>query len=122
MLHIIAPVILLTGLISQVLLWNYDFNKEDRKKFKQLLGIPIPASKALPAERDDSDPSKSEDIFFDGWTHVPENCPGCYRGSIILWHRHVCDDVVQAGVQGKLSQVIYPLMNIWQNVVDKNTA
>eukprot|EP00092_Neocalanus_flemingeri_P029718 GFUD01032266.1.p1 GENE.GFUD01032266.1~~GFUD01032266.1.p1 ORF type:complete len:659 (-),score=121.63 GFUD01032266.1:313-2289(-) len=122
-LYIIAPILLLVGLISQVLLWRFEFKKKDKQKVRQAILMhkkdATDGLRQLSAESD-CDPSMAADIVFDGWRHVPENCPGCENGT--CWHRHVSDDVLEAGVQGRLSQVIYPLMNIWQNVVDKNTA
>jgi len=125
-LYIIAPILLLIGLISQVLLWRFEFKKEDKEKLKQNIGIHkkdvTDGMRQISSESEDYDPSKGADISFDGWRHDSNNCPGCDDENVSSWHRHVCDDVLQAGVQGKLSQVIYPLMNVWQNVVDKNTA
>jgi len=124
-LYIIAPVILLIGLISQVILWNYDFSKSDKEKVRK--AIKIKKKKDEPdiarqfcVDNEDNESLDTEEIQYDGWTHVPNQCPACDDGG--AWHRYVCDDVLQAGVQGRLSQVVYPLMNIWQNVVDKNTA
>ena len=123
MLYIVAPVILLAGFISLVILWFTEFKKTDKEEVKKAIGIHKKDSTDGPkisVESEDYDPSKAADIIFDGWRHVPEDCNGCNEGT--SWHRFVCDDVLQAGVGGRLSQVIYPLMNIWQNVVDKNTA
>ena len=58
--------------------------------------------------------------MFDGWTHEPKDCPCCNGED--EWHRYVSDNDLQAGIQGRLGLIIYPLMNVWQNFVDKNTA
>lgn len=121
-LYIIGPILLLAGLISQVLLWTFEFKTEDKEKIKKSMGLhkkdAVDGMRQVSKESEDH--TCSADIVFDGWRHDPENCEGCNGGE--LWHRHVNDNELQTGVQGKLSRVISPLMNVWQNVVDKNTA
>jgi len=124
-LHIVAPVILIIGLISQVILWIYEFSKRDKEKVKKAIKINkkddvTDFTRHVSVESEAVSSLNTEEVQYDGWTHVPDKCPACTGES--SWHSYVCDDVLQAGVQGRLSQVIYPLMNIWQNVVDKNTA
>ena len=121
-LYIIGPILLLAGLISQVLLWTFEFKTEDKEKIKKSMGLykKDAVDGMRQVSKESGDHTCSADIVFDGWRHDPENCEGCNSGE--LWHRHVNDNELQTGVQGKLSRVISPLMNVWQNVVDKNTA
>ena len=37
-----------------------------------------------------------------------------------VWLEYKYDEALGAGIQGRLNQVIYPLLNIWGNWVDKN--
>ena len=39
-----------------------------------------------------------------------------------VWHKYTYDEELGKGVQGRLNQVIYPLLNIWGNWVDKQTT
>eukprot|EP00092_Neocalanus_flemingeri_P072724 GFUD01089589.1.p1 GENE.GFUD01089589.1~~GFUD01089589.1.p1 ORF type:complete len:607 (+),score=82.28 GFUD01089589.1:254-1822(+) len=123
-LHIITPVLLLAGLFSQILLWTMELKGRDKDKIRNSIGMnkkgPTDGLKQLSLESDDYDPSEGPHIVIDGWQHDPVECPGC--DNICSWHHYRPDDVLETGVQGRLSQVIYPLMIIWQNVVDQNTA
>ena len=67
----------------------------------------------------DSPVSSDQDDVVDG---LPGEVPGWqYVDSRGTWHRYKYDEQLGAGVQGRLNQVIYPLLNIWGNWVDKNT-
>jgi len=122
-LYIVGPVLLIIGLISQVLLWMFECKTEDKEEIKTNLGLhkkdALDGIRQLSNESEDCE-CDIGDAVYDGWCHDRVNCAGCQLGT--GWHRHVSDDVLQSGVQGTLGRVIYPLMNVWQNVVDKNTA
>jgi len=122
-LYIIGPVLLLTGLLSQILLWMFEFKTEDKEQLKQNIGIKKKKDAVdglRQVSTDTTDHTCTADVLYDGWRHDKAHCEGCHDGG--LWHRHVDDNVLQSGVQGYLSRIIFPLMNVWQNVVDKNTA
>ena len=63
---------------------------------------------------------------MDGNDPVPDipglKYSGFDRQNTNTWHRYTYDEELGKGVQGRLNQVIYPLLNIWGNWVDKNTA
>jgi hypothetical protein len=121
-LYIVAPVLLLTGLTSQVLLWMFEFKTEDKETLKKNIGLnkkdAVDGLRQL--STDSEDHTCTADVLYDGWRHDKRHCEGCHDDS--HWHRHVDDNVLQSGVQGSLSRILFPLMNVWQNVVDKNTA
>ena len=52
---------------------------------------------------------------YEGWRFVETDTSG-------RWHKHVYDHNLDAGVQGKFNQIIYPLLNIWESFGDKNIS
>ena len=104
-LQYVVPTLLSTGLVSQMLLWLF----EERKILTDIMSPDGP----------DSPVSSDQDDVVDG---LPGEVPGWqYVDSRGTWHRYKYDEQLGAGVQGRLNQVIYPLLNIWGNWVDKNT-
>ena len=66
------------------------------------------------------DPVQPKVAKFEGWIHDSDTCLGCLKGE--EWHKHNGDKDLQGGVQGRLGHIIAPLMNVWQDFVDKNTT
>ena len=91
--------ILILGFISVVLAWNLTRKDEEEE------GVNFVEPKVAK---------------FEGWIHDSDTCQGCLKGE--EWHEHKGDKDLQDGVQGKLGHIIAPLVNIWQNFVDKNTS
>ena len=119
-LKYIAPILISIGLLSQVIIWwfeeraviQWDKNKGFVHKAENIL------------TQDEVDDATLDWTYkprhYEGWTHLDEDkCPGCtHRG---MWHKHAyCES--QVGAQSKFSQIVYPLLNIWENFGDKNTT
>ena len=60
---------------------------------------------------------------MDGNAPVPDIPGWKYSGfDQQTWHKYTYDEELGKGVRGRLNQVIYPLLNIWGNWVDKQTT
>ena len=119
-LNYVAPIILVIGLLSQIIIWVFETNqpKKTRTKDKSL--------KIQLTEYEDDDVLDAVDAAevknyrIEGWRHAEDDCPGCRsQGS---WHRHVYDESQASRAQSNFSLIISPLLNIWENFGDKNTA
>ena len=97
-LKIIAPVILIAGLISLILLWNMDFKRTDRKEINRGIksAIAIKTKDAVDnAKR--SSVTSCEDFKtgeFAGWRHQVSDCPACISEEDEpgpTWHRYAHD-------------------------------
>ena len=119
-LNYVAPIILVIGLLSQIIIWFFETNqpKKTRTKDKSL--------KIQLTEYEDDDvldavdAAEDKNCRIEGWHHAEDDCPGCRsQGS---WHRHVYDESQASRAQSNFSLIISPLLNIWENFGDKNTA
>jgi len=93
-LHIVVPLIITLGVVSLLLLLTMDFKTVSTK---------------------DSLTSWMEN--YPCWTHSP-HCKGCRNMS--GWHMFESNNCSKQGLIGCLSRTTFPLINIWQNAMDKN--
>jgi len=127
-LNIVAPIILIIGAISQIIILCFEDTKViDVKTVKKVLsneGI------QLQHQQESNDEDVQDGIMsrymqprhYPGWQHVePDQCNGCNMPDG-TWHKHIYDDEGPNRVQGKFNQVVFPLLNIWENFGDKNTT
>jgi len=111
-LQFIIPILLSVGLLSQMLLWLF----EEKEFLNEILspGSPGEISTQVSKEEDSVDGGPPQ---VPGWTYFRSKVSG---GQVWLEYRY--DKTLGAGIQGRLNQVIYPLLNIWGNWVDKNLS
>ena len=66
-------------------------------------------------------PINEQEIFtVDGWKHNETKCEGC--NGKCTWHLYEVDDKEDNGKWRKLRRMLYPIINVWESVVDKNTG
>ena len=104
LLNIIIPIMLALGLIIQIWLlyeerkgWNQNGKNEEVEEYKEMKHPPP----------------------YRGWIHDQSKCPGCSSNES-HWHRFIVDQTQFHHTQGKVYQMFYPLINLWENFVDKN--
>ena len=108
-LHIIVPILLSVGLLSQFLLW-------------------LSAQSTYPDAEDDQEDLSP--INLEEWKHQEQDCDGCARRNTTesirrklkvppgRWHRYTYDRKLGEGVQGWVHQVYYTLCNFWSHWLD----
>ena len=103
LLDSIIPLMLTLGFIIQVWLlyeerkgWNQNGKDEEAEEYEEM-----------------KPPSP-----YRGWIHDQSKCPGCSNES--YWHRFIVDQTEFHHTQGKVYQMFYPVINLWENFVDKN--
>ena len=96
-LHIIVPILLSVGVLSQFLMWlSAQYTYSD----------------------DDDDDQEDEIVSLEEWLHQEEDCDGCDKKQTTRWHRYTYNKDLGEGVQGWLYQVYYTLYNFWQHWLD----
>ena len=105
-IHYVAPVIIILGTISQIIIW---FTEERPIKIKDVVHM---AQDIVSYQKQASPVHRT----YEGWQY--EDTVTYADNS--KWHKHTYDKNLNRGVQGKFNQVIYPLLNIWENFADRN--
>ena len=111
-IHIVAPVIIICGVISQIIIW---FFEERPIHLKDIVNNRIIYKTQDSTQTDTVDAAAPSPRRYEGWRFVETDTSG-------RWHKHVYDHNLDAGVQGKFNQIIYPLLNIWESFGDKNIS
>ena len=111
-IHYVAPVIIILGTISQIIIWFF----EERPIKIKTLSRGIKLSEASYSVSDNVDWEGEEHRTYEGWQYVDT----VTYADNSKWHKHTYDRNLNSGVQGKFNQVIYPLLNIWENFGDRN--
>ena len=97
-LHIIVPILLSVGVLSQLLVWlsaTYTYSDAD-------------------------DDQGDGTVILELWDHEKKDVCGCADAGkgTSRWHRYHYREDLGEGVQGWLHQVYYTLYNFWQHWLD----
>jgi len=78
---------------------------------------PFSQQNSTSTERDTVDAAEEEThLTYEGWNYVST----VTYDDKSKWHKHTYDMNLTRGVQGKFNQIIYPLLNVWENFGDRN--
>ena len=120
-IHYVAPIIIIIGTISQIIIW---FFEERPVKIKDVVKMDINklAHQFSTNTRDTVDAGDAADeeaephLYYEGWNWVGYET---YDDNS-KWHRYTYDMELTRGVQGKFNQIIFPLLNVWESFGDRN--
>ena len=114
----VAPIIIIIGTISQIIIWFFEERPIKIKDVVKMNLHPFSQQNSTSTERDTVDSAEPGEtpLTYEGWTHVST----LTYDDKSKWHKHTYDMNLTRGVQGKFNQIIYPLLNVWENFGDRN--
>ena len=111
-----APVIIILGTISQIIIWFFEERPIKIKDVVHMTQDIVSYQKQSSSVSDTVDGEGEGHRTYEGWQYVDT----VTYADNSKWHKHTYDRNLNSGVQGKFNQVIYPLLNIWENFGDRN--
>ena len=115
-IYYVAPVIIILGTISQIIIWFFEERPIKIKDVVHMTQDIVSYQKQSSSVSDAVDGEGEGHRTYEGWQYVDT----VTYADNSKWHKHTYDRNLNSGVQGKFNQVIYPLLNIWENFGDRN--